>query len=177
MSVASDLAVRKAAEKRVEAELKDPTPGISAPAESAVTAGEQLAALDRFERKTVPGAPIRAPRQQLLDASAVQKEHPGEHVRWVNIRDPQKAESRQMEGYKRLTSEEGGRQIGSELALMAAPVEIVQARVDAERQLNREKLEAPKRMMEEAAEGIAKDLRDNHGMNIDPRRLFVNESQ
>lgn len=174
MSQASDLAARKAAEKRVEAELKNPTPGISAPSEGA-TASEQLAALDRLERRTVSGAPIRAPRQQILDASKVQEAHPDKHVRWVGIKDPQKAESRQLDGYRRLTSEEGGRQIGSELVLMAAPKELVQARVDAERQLNRERLEAPKRMMQEAAEGIARELRDNHGITVDPTRIFVNE--
>src|SRR5690348_7224420 len=111
MSAASDLAAKKAAEKRVESELKGPTPGITG--HSAPSAEDQLKALERLERTTVPGAPIRTPRQLMLDASKVQEAHPDQHVRWVNIKDPQKAESRQMDGYRRLTSEEGGRQIGS----------------------------------------------------------------
>lgn len=173
MSQASDLAARKAAEKRVEAELKNPTPGISAPIGASTV--EQMAALEALERRTVSGAPSRAPRQQMLDASAVQARHPDKHVRWVGIRDPQKAESRQMDGYTRLTSEEGGKQIGNELVLMSAPIEVVEQRRAEERQLNASRLEAPRRMMEEAAEGVAKALRDNHGMKVDPKRILVNE--
>lgn len=178
MSVASDLAARKAAEARVEAELKNPTPGITGPSVSGVpSAEEQLAAARRTEARTVPGAVPRTPRQLMLDASAVQEKHPDKHLRWVNIKDPQKAESRQMDGYTRLTSEEGGKQLGSELVLMGAPRELVEARIADERKLNRERLEAPKRMMQEAAEGIARELRDNHGINVDPSRIFVNEQQ
>jgi len=175
MSTASDLAAKKAAEKRVEAELKDPTPGVSVPAEGGITAKQALENAKRLEAQMYSGAPSRAPRQQMLDASAVQERHPDKHVRWVGIRDPQKAESRQLDGYERLTSEEGGKQIGNELVLMAAPRELVEARIQSERRLNRERLEAPKRMMQEAAEGIARELRDRHGITVDADRIFVNE--
>lgn len=176
MSAASDLAARKAAERRVEAEIRNPTPGITGVASDTPSASEQLAAARRVEAKTVPGATPRAPRQQMLDsAKAVQDRHPDKRVRWVNMRDPQKVESRQMDGYQRLTSEEGGKQLGNELVLMAAPRELVEAREANERQINRDRLEAPKRMMQEAAEGIARELRDRHGINVDPSRLFVNE--
>jgi len=175
MSAVSDLAAKKAAEKRVEAELKEPTPGISAPPEGGITTAQALENARKLEAQTYGGAPSRAPRQQMLDASKVQEAHPDKHVRWVGIRDPQKAESRQLDGYQRLTSEEGGKQIGNELVLMAAPKELVEERIAGERRLNRERLEAPKRMMQEAAEGIAKELRDRHGINVDSSRIFVNE--
>jgi hypothetical protein len=93
----------------------------------------QQAQLNRIEDKEVPGVRVRTPRGKMLDARAVQAKHPDKHVRWVSIREDEKAEARKEEGYVRLTSEEGGRQIGKELVLMAIPKTVADARVASSR--------------------------------------------
>lgn len=137
---------------------------------------EALANAERLERTMIPGALSRTPKQHMLDSAAsVQEKHPDLRLRWVNIRDPQKAASRVNEGYRRLSSEEGGRQIGDELALMGAPRELVEAKEHEIRQLNEERLVAHRREMENAVEGVARQLRDRHGIKVDSRRLMVDD--
>lgn len=146
------------------------------PAAQPISAAEALKNAEALERKMVPGAYSRTPKQAMLDrAEAVQEKHPDLRLRWVNVRDPQKAESRREDGYRRLTSEEGGMNIGDELVLMGAPRERVEAREAAQRQLNEERLVAHVGEMERAVEGVAKALRDNHGIKVNPRQLLVNE--
>lgn len=147
-----------------------------AEANQPISAKDALKAADALERKLVPGAYSRSPKQSMLDAAgASQEKHPDLRLRWVNVRDPQKAESRKAEGYRRLTSDEGGMNIGDELVLMGAPREVVEARIAAQHKLNDERLVAHVREMEHAVEGVAKALRDNHGITVNPKHLLVNE--
>lgn len=138
---------------------------------------EDLKALREKEAREVPGLKLRTPRQRLLDAREVQAKHPDKHVRWVNIKDGEKAETRKEDGYRRLTSEEGGRQIGDQGALFAIPKEQAaekRAEIKAE---NLSRLDAHKAAMMRAAEEGAKALRDKAGLNVSAERLLINDPE
>lgn len=135
----------------------------------------QQAELKQIENKTVYGAPVRTPKQMLLDASDVQARYPDQRIRWVNIQDPQVAQARRNEGYRLLSAEEGGRAIGGELALMAIPRELYDARVKNQTRMNNERLDSHKTEVERIVTAVARELRDKHGIRVDERRLFVNE--
>lgn len=135
-----------------------------------------LQALRRTEEKEVPGLQVRTPRARLLDASDVQKKHPDLHLRWVNIKDPEKVEARKEEGYKRLTTEEGGRQIGDALALFGIPKEVAQAKVHNFRRQDRIKLDAHRKAMQEAAEAGVRELRDKGGIQVDTEKVLIDET-
>lgn len=131
--------------------------------------------LDNIERKTVPGVNLRTPRQRLLDARDVQARHPDMHIRWVNIKDPEKAEARKEDGYKRLTSEEGGRQIGDQAALFGIPKEQAEAKIRDMKTEHLARLDAHKAEMRRAAEDGARNLRDNHGLSVSADKLLISE--
>lgn len=132
--------------------------------------------LKRREATEITGAPVRMPKQQLLDASDTQeKVGPEKHVRWLNMKDPNKVSSRQMEGYVRVPESEGGKALGDEMATFAIPTVKRDARVAAEKEENKRRLMSHKTDMERLAESTAKVLRDKHGITVDPRRLFSDE--
>ncbi len=133
--------------------------------------------LDQIERTTVPGLAIRTPRARVLDAREVQKKHPDKHIRWVNIKDPEKAEARKEDGYQRLTSEEGGRQIGDQAALFAIPKAQADAKNAAIKAEGVARLDAHKAAMHRAAEEGAKVLRDKAGLNVSAERLLISDSE
>lgn len=133
--------------------------------------------LEQVERTTVPGLAIRTPRARVLDAREVQAKHPDKHVRWVNIKDPEKAEARKEDGYRRLTSEEGGRQIGDQAALFAIPKSQADAKNAAIKAENVARLDAHKGAMMRAAEEGAKALRDQAGLNVSAERLLINDQE
>jgi hypothetical protein len=123
--------------------------------------------------RAVPGANVLTPKAQMLDASDVQARHPDKALRWVNIRDPQKAASRQLEGYETLSESEGGRRLGDELALMAAPRDQIEAKREAIRRVTAERLTAHNDEMEQIADNVAKVMRDRYGVTVDPKRILV----
>lgn len=136
----------------------------------------ELEALRRQEEKEVSGLQVRTPRARLLDASEVQKKHPDLHLRFVNIKDPEKAEARKEEGYRRLTSEEGGKQIGDQLALFGIPKKQAQAKAHEYRRQDRLKLDAHRKAMQSAAEAGVRDLRDKAGLRMNVQDVLVDES-
>lgn len=138
---------------------------------------EDLKALREKEAREVPGLKLRTPRQRILDAREVQARHPDKHVRWVNIKDPEKAEARKEDGYQRLTSEEGGRQIGDQAALFAIPKERADAKRAEIKAENTSRLDAHKAAMHRAAEEGAKALRDKTGLNVSAERLLIDDPQ
>lgn len=137
----------------------------------------ELQALRRQEEKEVPGLRIRTPRQRLLDASEAQAKNPDSHVRWVNIKDGEKAEARKEDGYRRLTSEEGGRQIGDQAALFAIPKEQAAQKRREIMEENEARLNAHKAEMRRAAEQGAQQLRDQAGISVSADRLLIDESE
>ena len=132
--------------------------------------------LESVERTQIYGAPSLQPKQRLLDASDVQENHPDKHLRWVNIANQEKADARtQTEGYQSLPDDEGGRQLGDRLKLMWIPKDQADAkrkRIDAE---SERRMEAHKGEMQRAVEGVARQLRDKHNLDVDVNRLFVDE--
>lgn len=137
----------------------------------------ELQALRRQEEKEVPGLRIRTPRQRIHDASEAQAKNPDLHIRWVNIKDPEKAEARKEVGYRRLTSEEGGRQIGDQAALFGIPKEQAAAMRQAHKEENEARLNAHKAEMRRAAEEGARTLRDQAGLDVSADRLLIDESE
>ena len=133
------------------------------------------AKLDQIEKAEIPGATVLTPKAQMLDASDVERQHPDKFIRWVNIRDRQKAEARQLTGYVRLSEDEGGRHLGDELALVAIPKKQHEARTEAIKKLNDERMRAHHTAMEQMAESVARMARDQYGIKLDPRRILVDE--
>lgn len=131
--------------------------------------------LQNIEDKNVPGLRVRTPRAKMLDISEVQKKHPDKHLRWVSIREEEKAEARKEEGYTRLTAEEGGRQIGKELVLMGIPKEVAQQRKRDQEERNALLLDAHKVTMRNEAESAARYLRDQAGLKVDADTILISE--
>ena len=131
--------------------------------------------LTRQEEVTTPGANVLTPKQEMLNASDVQAKHPDKRVRWVSMRDAQKIESRKMEGYKIIPSEEGGRRLGDDLVLMELPREVYEAKVKQTEKLNEQRLRQHRDEMERVVEGVVKQLRDRHGIQVDTKRILVEE--
>lgn len=127
------------------------------------------------ESKTVPGANVLTPRESMLDARDVEAQHPDKHLRWVNIRDRQKAESRKLEGYTRLAPSEGGRALGDELALMSISKERAEEKIERIKADNEARLSSHRSEMESMAESVARQMRDRHGISVDPSRILINE--
>jgi len=157
-------------------ENQTPTPEKAAiAAVSKPSTTEILKELDRLERTTIPGGMPMAPKQMMLDATDVAAKHPDLHLRWVNIRDPQKAGARQFSGYRRLAPDEGGKSLGDELALFACTKERHDAVKEHNRRTHEARLVAHKREMEQAVEAVAREMQDRYGVKIDTSRLMVNE--
>lgn len=128
----------------------------------------EMERLNEIERKSVPGARPRTPRAQMLDASEQEAKDPDHHYRFVNIRDTQKAGSRIEDGYKKVPVEEGGRNLGDEFALMRIPKAKYVERQQEIAAANKVRETAHIREMENAAESVARALRDNHGVTVSP---------
>jgi hypothetical protein len=79
-----------------------------------------------------------------------------------------------MEGYERVPLAEGGRQVGN-LAPFALPKEKYQERVAEITRKNKERLESHKTEVERIAEGVARELRDKHGISVNAGRILINE--
>lgn len=131
--------------------------------------------LGRQEQVSVPGADMLTPKQSLLDAREVQKKNPDLRVRWVSLRNPEKLQARQAEGYQALTPEQGGRRLGDNLVLMGIPRERHEARVARQERANQERLKQHNRDMEAIVEAVARELRDKHGISVKPERILVQE--
>lgn len=117
------------------------------------------------------GAASNATATMLLDKTDAERLNPGKRLRWVSIRNAQKAAMRQATGYERVPAEEGGRQVG-DLILMRLPGEEHAKRVHAIKELTQARLDAHNKESEQIAEGLARELRDRHGIKIRPEDLF-----
>ena len=140
------------------------------------TTADIMKELQQMERTTGgSGAIPLAPKQQMLDARDVQAKHPDLKLRWVNIKDPQRAAVQMMKGYRRLTAEEGGRALGDELALFGVSRAEYDRRIEHNQKVHAERLTSHRREMENMAEAVARELRDRHGIRVSSERILVNE--
>lgn len=162
-------------------ELQKPS---GAPAEAAsppnamdkkVALDKMTEALQHIEAKLLSGAPDLTPKEVLLDLSELQAKNPHLHYRWVNIRAPGKADARRGNGWLRLPETEGGREIGGELAIFVTTTRLHEHRVEQIKKLAKERLKAHVEEMQSAAEAIAKQIRSEFGIEVDTKRLFINE--
>lgn len=162
-----------------------PTPAPAAkeaPTKSAAAeALRQLAtALDRTEKTTGrSGAISRQPKQRMYNIDKLREANPDKHYRYVNIADDEKAQARLDDGYKAVSADEaekhGARDEIGPTRLMELPREVADARrreIDAN---TRHRLKAHERDVREAVEGVARELRDKHGLDIPVERLMVDE--
>jgi len=117
------------------------------------------------------GAAPMATATMLLDKSEAERLNPEHRVRWVSLKNAQKAIMRQASGYERISAEEGGRQVG-DLALMRLPAEEHARRVERIKMLNRDRLSVHNKEAEQMAEAIAKELRDRHGISVSAEKIF-----
>lgn len=132
----------------------------------------EMARLNELEAKSVPGARVRTPRAQMLDASEQEAKDPDHHYRFVNIRDTQKVAAKIEDGYKKVAAEEGGRNLGDEFALMRIQKEKYLSQKRAVEERNKVRETAHIREMEGAAESVARLLRDKHGISVTPDQIL-----
>lgn len=128
-------------------------------------------AIDQFNRKeatTVQGAPSRGQKADLLRADEAQEMNPDAHLRWVS---PTKAESRIADGYVTVASSEGGKRLGNELILMGIPKQEHERRVAELKAKTDERLYAHVAEFQTAAEAVARELRDRHGLKVSAEDL------
>ena len=111
-------------------------------------------------------------KQMLLDASAVEKKRPDNRIRWVNLRNPDKVMSRISEGYSRISDADGGKKLGEEMALFELPREVFDQRIAAMTKRNAALHSSHRQEFERVVDGIARELRNKHGINIDTQRIL-----
>lgn len=133
------------------------------------------AELKRLEATTGPsGAMPNTPSAILLDAESVKEGKPDKRLRWVALH---KAQRRQAQGYVRVPEAElpqgfGPAQKGN-LILMEIPRERYDEEVARVRKASRDRLSVHIREAEKVAEGMAKMLRDNHGINVKAEDILL----
>lgn len=147
----------------------------------AADALRQLAsALDQTERTTGrTGAIPRQPKQRMYRIDKLKEANPDKHYRYVNIADDEKAQGRLDDGYKPVSEAEAEKhgvraEIGT-TRLMEIPREVADARRREIDETTRHRLKAHERDVREAVEGVARELRDKHGLSIPVDRLLVDE--
>lgn len=162
MSV-EDLKAKKEAEKIAEKYSGDPLK-------------EEMSRLERIEKTSGrSGAVPNTPKGHLLDLTEVQRKHPGKRVRFVNVANKEKAQKRtEVDGYERVPESEGGKQVGN-LVTMAIPRPVYEERVAKIAKMNKERMVAHNKEVERMAEGVARELRDRHGIQVDAERLVIKE--
>ena len=169
--------------------MPEPTKGPAQPPakedeKSAVVAKEairQLAsALERAEKTTGrSGAVPRQPKQRMYNIDKLKEANPDKHYRFVNVGDEEKAQARIDDGYKAVSEDEaekhGARTEIGNTRLMELPREKADARRRELAELTNSRLKAHERDVREVIEGVAKELRDKHGLRIPVERLLVDE--
>ena len=134
-----------------------------------LTLREAIEAFNRREAQTVPGAPSRGLKEDLLRADEAQEANPDAHLRFVS---PQKAQQRLSEGYVVVSEAEGGKRLGNELILMGMPKGLHQERVAEIERRTQELLVAHVGEMQQTAEAVARTLRDHHGLRVSAEDLM-----
>lgn len=130
--------------------------------------------LEQAERTTgSSGAVPLQPKHLMLNATDVQEKLPEHRVRWLNLKNPEKIATRMMDGYTRISSEEGGRHLGDEMALFKIPRKKYEERVSRQQSLSKERLSQHNTDMERFAENMSKILRDKYSLNISTEQLLA----
>ena len=133
-----------------------------------------LKTLSEIEAKNFAGAPDRTPKEvALARGAAVQEVMPDKRVRWINVADPAVREHRKQQGYTVLEEAQGGRTLGSELALAVLPREKYEAQVRRNEAMHRARIEdGGKQLLFAELESVARELRDKHGHKVNIEKLL-----
>lgn len=124
----------------------------------------EIAKLDAIERTTGSSGVVPSmPKKHLLNIDDAQKQNPNQRIKWVNVNNKEKYELRKANGYEPIPIAEGGRQVGN-LMLHKLPREEYDRRVEEIKRINKDRLSSHKTEVEQAAEGIMRELRDHHGI-------------
>lgn len=157
----AELEAKKAAEAVAEAAPSNNQFSTVSPKAELELMIDRAAQLERTTGNS--GVIPNAPKAALLNVDSVQLRHPTKRIKWVNVKNTEKAQLRESTGYTRLPITEGGRQVG-DLALFSLPRDVYEARVKDVEEKNKARLQAHKTEVEAAAEGIMRELRDRHGI-------------
>ena len=135
--------------------------------------------LNRQEGQKHSGARSRTPKARMLDARALEAKDPEHYYRYENTDDPGKMQVQMDVGFETVPEKEceesGVRAQVGELRLIRQPMADHEEDVRASKELNKRRLEAHKTEVREAAESVAKELRDKYGMDVPISRLLVDE--
>ena len=135
--------------------------------------------LERLEAKTVSGAPSRAPKARVLDASKYEKAHPEKYVRYTSTTVPEKMDARIEEGFSRVdpveAAKHGARAEVGPMILTEQPRELHEERVERQKVRNKELLHAHDRQVEAVAEAVVRQLHDEHGLDVPIERFLIKE--
>ena len=148
-------------------------------AKSSETVEDQQKKLDRVEAKEVRGAPSLQPKASMLDASALQKKNPEKYYRYGSMANRDKMEERIASGEYTLTDEKEARKagvrarLGDRMALIETSKEHHDQKMAAAKKEHERRLEAHKSEVRQVAEGVARELRDKHGLDVDVDRILV----
>lgn len=132
---------------------------------------EMRKALERQGALEHSGAASNATATTMLDKAEAESLNPGKRLRWVNVRNAEKAQLRQASGYERVPESEGGRQVGN-LALFRLPGAEYDRRVAKIAKLGKDRLEVHNKQAEQFAEKVARELRDKHNIDVNPEQIF-----
>ena len=136
--------------------------------------------LERQEATQVLGAPVRSPKEDILDARALEAKHPNKYHRYLNTANKDRMPGRiHREGFRPVDKKEAeaagvNASVGN-LVLSEQPWEIHDRRIAAQNAENERRLKAHEATMEQVVDSVVRDLRDKHGIKVDPKRLLVNE--
>ena len=131
--------------------------------------------LKHIEAQTLSGAAVLTPKEILLDLSDLKAKHPDRHFRWVNIKAPGNADRRRLNGYIRLPENEGGRELGGEVAIFVTTQRRHEHHEADLKKHNKQRLQAHRAEVENAVEAVARELRDKYGLVVDTKRILVDE--
>lgn len=135
--------------------------------------------LERLEAKTVHGAPSLQPKTDALSMRGLEEANPDRHFRRVNVADRDKADRRVDQGYVATPEDEcrehGVRHEIGGTRVMSIPREVAEERRRAIDEETTRRLSAHKADVLKAAESVARELRDKHGISVPLDRLLVDE--
>jgi hypothetical protein len=155
--------------KQAESQTPAATPEAQQP-EPRMSLRDAIKHFESEAAKAYSGAPSRAQKQELFVVpEETIKANPGADFRWVS---PSKVQQRLSEGYVVVSAAEGGRRIGDEHILMGIPKGLRAMHRAADKERRESRLKAHVGEMEQAAEAVVRELRDNHGVKISTEELL-----
>ena|SRR5947209_5528657 len=135
--------------------------------------------LQKMDAKKHSGAASRLPKERMLDASAIEKKDVDHHYLYVNTDDPGNLQTHLESGYEAVGEKEctdaGVRQRVGETVLMRIPREEYEERIDRQKDIASQRLDAHRAEFKKEVEGVVKELRDRGYSDHEISRILVDE--